>query len=116
VTALTYNTAAQPAQPPDPTKPQGLPVPKDIKDRLIRGRAGMRKDANLRRLCHKFWLGEHYWYLNARGALNVLSTALVDVTGGKPGHRVRNTYNFIQSIVEGKVSAKIGRASCRERV
>jgi hypothetical protein len=70
--------------------------------------AAMKKDANLRRLCHKFWIGEHYWYQTVSGALNVLATALIDVTGGKPGHRVRNTYNFIASIVEGKVSASTG--------
>lgn len=86
-------------------KPGGLPVPRDIQDRVDRGWEASRKDANLRRLCHKFWLGDHYWYQNAQGALRFLSTALVDVTGGKPQHRIRNTYNFIQSIVEGKVSA-----------
>jgi hypothetical protein len=101
-------TALAEPQQRDPTKPSGIPLPPDIKDRTTRGRGAMKKDANTRRLCHKFWLGEHYWYVNARGALNVLATALVDVTGGKPGHRVRNTYNFIQSIVEGKVSASTG--------
>jgi hypothetical protein len=103
VTAL-----AEPVEAHDPTKPSGIPIPPDIKDRVNRGRAAMRKDANLRRLCHKFWIGEHYWYQNAQGALRVLATALIDVAGGKPGHRVRNTYNFIQSIVEGKVSASTG--------
>jgi hypothetical protein len=107
VTALAYPPKPeQPAQ--DPTKPGGIPLPSDIKDRLTRGRQAMRKDANLRRLCHKFWLGEHYWYQTVSGSLNVLATALIDVTGGKPGHRVRNTYNFIASIVEGKVSASTG--------
>jgi hypothetical protein len=103
VTAL-----AEPVEAQDPTKPGGIPIPPDIRDRVTRGRAAMRKDANLRRLCHKFWIGEHYWYQNAQGALRVLATALIDVAGGKPGHRVRNTYNFIQSIVEGKVSASTG--------
>jgi hypothetical protein len=107
VTALGYPPKPeQPAQ--DPTKPGGIPLPSDIKDRLTRGRQAMKKDANLRRLCHKFWVGEHYWYQTVSGALNVLATALIDVTGGKPGHRVRNTYNFIASIVEGKVSASTG--------
>jgi hypothetical protein len=107
VTALAY--PPKPEQPQqDPTKPGGIPLPPDIKDRLTRGRQAMKKDANLRRLCHKFWLGEHYWYQTVSGALNVLATALIDVTGGKPGHRVRNTYNFIASIVEGKVSASTG--------
>lgn len=90
-------------------KPGGYPVPKDIQDRVKRGRGAMRKDANLRRLCHKFWVGEHYWYLNVKGALKVLSSALIDITGGKPAHRIRNTYNFVQMIVEGKVSAATQR-------
>jgi hypothetical protein len=63
VTAL-----AEPVEAQDPTKPGGIPIPPDIRDRVTRGRAAMRKDANLRRLCHKFWIGEHYWYQNAQGA------------------------------------------------
>src|SRR5688572_28247703 len=83
--------------------PSGLPVPHDIQDKIKRGWEASQKDASLRRLCHKFWEGDHYWYTNAQGALRFLSTALVDVGGGKPSHRIRNTYNFIQNIVEGKV-------------
>lgn len=86
-------------------KPGGSPVPSDIRDKVKRGQEATMKDAATRRLCHKFWEGDHYWYVNAQGALRFLSTALIDVSGGKPSHRIRNTYNFIQSIVEGKVSA-----------
>jgi hypothetical protein len=32
----------------------------------FRGRPAMRKDAPLRRVCHKFFVGDHYWYVNAR--------------------------------------------------
>jgi len=95
-----------------PTKEKGLlglPVPNDIHDRVKRGRAARDKDRDLRRLCHKFWAGDHYYYQNSQGALRFLSTALVDAEGGKPSHRIRNTYNFIQSIVEGKVSAATQR-------
>jgi hypothetical protein len=102
VTAVAY-----PSQSDDEKddRPGGYPVPPDISDRVKRGRVASRKDANLRRLCQKMWEGEHYWYLNVQGALRVLSTALVDMSGGKPGHRIRNTYNFLQSIVEAKTSA-----------
>src|SRR4051812_9058543 len=55
------------------------------------------------------WAGEHYWYLNVQGTLRVLSTALVDMSGGKPNHRIRNTYNFLAAIVEAKVSAATSR-------
>jgi hypothetical protein len=105
VTALAYPEGEQ----KDPNKPGGFPVPPDIDDRVKRGREASRKDANLRRLCHKMWAGEHYWYLNVQGALRVLSTALVDMSGGKPGHRIRNTYNFLASIVEAKTSAATSR-------
>jgi hypothetical protein len=82
-----------------------LPVPPDILERVHRARQDMRKDASQRRLCVKFWQNEPYWYVNPKGSLSFLPTALVDVEGGKPRHRIRNSYNFIHSIVEGKVSA-----------
>jgi hypothetical protein len=97
---------------PKPEKEKGLlgyPVPTDIRDRVKRGREAAKKEQGLRRLCHKMWAGDQYWYQNAQGSLRFLSTALVDVSGGKPSHRIRNTYNFIQSIVEGKVSAATQR-------
>lgn len=89
--------------------PGGLPLPPDIKDRITRGVEAAAKGSSTRRLCHKMWLGEHYWFINGKGVLRMLSTALVDLEGGKPAHRIRNTYNFIQSIVEGKVSAATQR-------
>jgi hypothetical protein len=98
-------TVDPPAEGRDGSRPTGLPVPHDIRDRVQRGRKAMRKDAAIRRVCQKFFENDHYWYVNAQGALRMLSTALVDVGGGKPAHRIRNTYNFIGMIVEGKVSA-----------
>jgi hypothetical protein len=92
-------------EPKEREGPTGLPVPPDILDKTKRGSEAAMRDQSIRRLCHRFWEGDHYWYVNAQGALRFLSTALIDVTGGKPSHRIRNTYNFIQSIVEGKVSA-----------
>lgn len=100
---------AEPRKDQEDERPGGYPVPRDIRDRVNRGREAARKDANLRRLCHKMWAGEHYWYLNVQGALRVLSTALVDMSGGKPGHRIRNTYNFLASIIEAKTSAATAR-------
>lgn len=88
-----------------PEKPSGVTVPTDIQSKLDRGSDAMHQDASLRRLCQKFWKGDHYWYVNAKGALRFLSTAIIDQTGGKPDHRIRNTYNFIASIIEGKVSS-----------
>lgn len=106
MTAFAYPPEAEEK---DDDKPGGYPVPNDINDRVKRGREASRKDANLRRLCHKMWSGEHYWYLNVQGALRVLTTALVDMSGGKPAHRIRNTYNFLAAIVEAKTSAATSR-------
>lgn len=88
-----------PRQPPK--APTVLPV--EISKKQTRAREAMRKDAPLRRVCVKFWQGEHYWYVNSKNQLQVLPTALLDP--GKQDHRIRNTYNFAHSIVEGKVSA-----------
>jgi hypothetical protein len=79
-------------------------VPADIDDRLKRGRLAMLKDAPTRRVCQKFWEGDHYWYVTSKNTLGVLPNALVAPEAGKPLHRVRNTYNFAASIIEGKVS------------
>jgi hypothetical protein len=105
VTALAGYDAAPAAK---PELPGGIPLPHDIADRIRRGRAEMLKDSSLRRLCQKFWEGHNYWYLQ-RGALRVLSTALVDVGAGKPAHRIRGEYNFIAAIVDAKVSASTQR-------
>lgn len=80
-------------------------LPEDIEGKVKRARQAMRKDAPTRRVCQKFWEGEHYWYVNSKNELKVLPSAVIDVTGGKPQHRIRNTYNFAASVIEAKVSA-----------
>lgn len=86
-----------------------IPIEPYIQTRLRRGREQMRRRSQLRRLCVRFWRGEQYWYLNDRGQLNSLPTELFSGKGGKPPHRIRNTYNFIHQIVEGKVSQSTQR-------
>lgn len=78
-------------------------IPGPVAAKCERAHARMRKDAPIRRVCQKFFEGDHYWYVNAQGMLSFLPSALIDP--GKPDHRVRNKYNFVASIVEGKVSA-----------
>jgi hypothetical protein len=63
VTALAYKDESKDDE---KERPGGYPVPKDIKDRVERGREASRKDANLRRLCPQDVGGEHYWYLNVQ--------------------------------------------------
>ena len=86
---------------------KGISVPPDIQDKIKRAREAMRKDADKRRVMVKFWQGEQYWYVKQKGGLGLLSTALDAVD--KQNFRVRNTYNFLHSIVEGKVSAATQR-------
>ena len=77
-------------------------VPGVVGERVMRARRDSRKDANKRRLWQKYWESEQYWYLNGKGELVTNDT--VTAVGKKPAHRVRNSYNFLQSIVENKVS------------
>jgi hypothetical protein len=81
--------------------------PQDVLDKTKRARDAMRKDASKRRVCQKFWEGDQYWYVNSKGGLSYMDTALVSAE--RPRHRIRNTYNFAVSIVEGKVSASSQR-------
>jgi hypothetical protein len=67
----------------------------------------MRKDAPLRRVCQKFFEGDHYWYVNSKGGLSYMDTALV--SSERPRHRIRNKYPYASSIIEGKVSASTQR-------
>ena len=82
-------------------------VPDDILEKIKRGRDAMRKDAAKRRVCQKFFEGDQYWYVNGKGGLSYMDTALVSAE--RPRHRIRNTYNFAISLVEGKVSASTQR-------
>ena len=90
---------------PPEKKLQGRPVPRDVQDKLQRGRTAKNTDANLRALCVKFWQGKQNYYLDSKN--NLQSQALVTRPdgSGKPPHRIRNAYDFVHSIVEGKVSA-----------
>lgn len=81
-------------------------IPADVHHKLNRGREWVRKDAAKRRLCVRFEKGDTYFFLDGKGHLTFQSTSLNPVGGGvpKPGHRIRNQYNFIRPIVTAKVS------------
>lgn len=89
----------------DRATPKGDPVPREVRDRIERGRRHRNKGRAQRRLCMKFWQGDQYWYVNEKGILNYQDTVTFANGGGKPRHRIRNKYNFIKLVVEGKVSA-----------
>jgi hypothetical protein len=93
----------------------GTSVPTSIKDRLNRGRTVMLKDSADVKLGVKFWNGEHYWVKDGSGVLRQLSTGVAfGDKGGKPPHRVRQRFNFIRQLVEGKVSAATQRVPSYE--
>ncbi|HZA18915.1 MAG TPA: hypothetical protein VE645_18895 [Pseudonocardiaceae bacterium] len=95
-------------EPPEPAPLKPIEVPPDVRKRLERGRAWMKRDAHKRRLCSLFLKGEAYFYLDNKGALNQQFTA-PGVNAGKPRHRVRNKYNFIRPMVDAKVSSSTTR-------
>lgn len=89
--------------------PTEFRIPTGVRERLNRGREEMLRNANKRRLCMRFEKGETYWWLNENNKL-LWSTTVTHVNGGgKPPHRIRNQYNAIRPIVEGKISAATQR-------
>lgn len=97
-------------------KLKGQPIPQKLEDRLKRGREAMLRDAPDRRLASKFERGDQYWGLNGKGQL-IFQDTVSHVYGGKrPPHRIRNKYNFIQPIVEAKISQATQRVPSYEVV
>ena len=86
-----------------------IPVPPKVQRATQRGRAVMKQDAPKRRLCIRFERGDTWWYVDERQKLNYTQTVTTASGGGKPPHKIRNTYNFIRPIVEEKVSSATQR-------
>lgn len=89
-----------------PVAPSSPAIPPEVQLRCGRGREWVQKDAAKRRLCVRFERGDTYFFLDGKGALTFQSSSLNPMGGGvaKPGHRIRNSYNFIRPIVAAKVS------------
>jgi hypothetical protein len=68
----------------------------------------MKRDAAKRRLCMRFERGETFCG-STKSHLNQTPTTTTASGGGKPPHKIRNSYNFIRPIVEDKVSAATQR-------
>lgn len=95
----------------------GTKVPGTLKEKLERGRRAMLKDGQEVKLNIKFWRGDQYWYLDNSGQLQFLPLSTNPMgRGGKPSHRIRQRFNFIHQIVEGKVSAATQRVPSYEIV
>jgi len=83
---------------------------------LERGRKNARVDWPQLRLCKYFWQGEQYKYIDSSGMLRSLSTTVNLKGGGKPNHRVRQRFNFIDGLVQAKVSSSTQRIPSYEVV
>jgi hypothetical protein len=98
------------AEPPlAPVQRQPVPVPPKLTGQLRRGRETMKRNAARRRLCMRFERGDTFWWVDEKAKLNQTATVTTAAGGGKPPHKVRNTYNFIRPIIEEKVSAATQR-------
>jgi hypothetical protein len=97
------------ADPPVRVERAPLPLPPGIEGELRRGREVMKRDAAKRRLCMRFERGDSWWWIDEKSHLNQTATVTTVSGGGKPPHKVRNSYNFIRPIVEDKVSAATQR-------
>jgi hypothetical protein len=86
-----------------------LPVPSDVQRAMRRGRGAMKRDAAKRRLCMRFERGDTFFFVNERNQLDNTPTVTAATGGGKPPHKIRNSYNFIRPIVDDKVSAATQR-------
>ena len=90
-------------------EPKPLPLPPTVQRAQMRGRAVMKRDAAKRRLCMRFERGDSWWYLDEKSFLQQRATVTSPRGGGKPPHKIRNSYNFIRPIVEDKVSTATQR-------
>jgi hypothetical protein len=88
----------------------------EIEPKLKRGRTRMLTDAAKRKEAMSFFRGEHYAYVDQRGALQFQATAntWTQGAGGKPQHRVRNKRNLIFDIVLHEVSSATQRIPAYE--
>ncbi len=98
------------------TEKDGSQLPDSLLLRLDRGRKSMMKDAQEVKLNIHMWKGEQFHYITDTGVLTSLPTesSPFGVRGGKPRHRMRQKFNFISQLVEGKVSAATQRVPSYE--
>lgn len=80
-------------------------LPKDVEDRVKRGRDHAQFDRTKRRECAEFVRGNQYVYSSLDGRqLKEKATVAGPNGDGKPEHRVRLAHNILAPIVQSKVS------------
>src|SRR3954469_6569687 len=100
---------ADPRDLKDVVEPKPVLLPDKVIRAMMRGRQVMKRDAAKRRLCMRFERGDTWWYVDEKSVLQQRATVTNVRGGGKPPHRIRNSYNFIRPIVEDKVSSATQR-------
>lgn len=80
---------------------EGPPIPKDIEEKLIRGRKRMNEASTKRNECVEFWRGNQFVHVNSDETLVQQNTYV----GSKPNYRMRKSWNLIHGMIEAKVSA-----------
>lgn len=92
---------------------KGKAIPKGLEEKLNRGRDAKNKDRTVREMCVRFWKGDQNSIFGEKNT--ILRLAEVTTTrGGKEPHRMRQKYNFLASLIEGKVSASTQRVPSYE--
>lgn len=84
--------------------------PKDVYERVERGKAHIRDNAPIRNECLAFWRGKQYVDRTTDGYLVERGTIAPD----RPAHRPRTVRNIIHGLVEAKVSAATQRVPSYE--
>jgi hypothetical protein len=91
-------------------------VPKDLEDRIKRGRERLEKIATSRDEAWAFYRGDHYAYVDSDNKLQFLATTTSVRLTGKPPHRARQKRNLIFDHVLRQASSASQRAPFYEVV
>jgi hypothetical protein len=90
-----------------PDSSVGQPLPKDLEERLDRGKRRLDQIAPERNECLRFWRGDQYCFINKSNQLVAGETRVG--TNGRPAHRPRGSHNILIDVVEREVAAATSR-------
>ncbi len=91
-------------------RPAAMPIPKDVQERITRGKSRLEELKPARRLAVEFADGKHYGFLAEDGmSVKHLATLTQLLGGKKEDHRVRRSHDLIGPMVQSKVSAATQR-------
>jgi hypothetical protein len=95
---------------------KGPKPPKEVEERLQRGRERMQEGAAKRTEAFEFFRGNHYAYVDSKNLLQFQSTTTSVRTGEKPPWRQRRAVNLILDAVAHEVSQSTQRVPSYEIV